>query len=44
MGPRRLGLRSENAAPRIAVEWDDATGPRTGVYIPRRTPTPGSPS
>ncbi|HEX3999632.1 MAG TPA: hypothetical protein VHX65_13855 [Pirellulales bacterium] len=32
-----LGLGSENAAHRIAVEWDDPTGePRNGVYIPRR--------
>ena len=34
--PAALGLRSENAAHRIAVEWDTPTGPRTGVYIPRR--------
>lgn len=34
--PRPLGLRSENAAHRVAVEWDTAQGPRTGVYIPRR--------
>lgn len=34
--PRWLGLRSENAAHRIAVEWDDDTGVRSGVYIPRR--------
>lgn len=31
-----LGLRSENAAHRIAVEWDSPDGVRTGVYIPRR--------
>jgi hypothetical protein len=37
-----VGIRSENAAHRFAVEWDHATeagGPgevRTGVYIPRR--------
>jgi hypothetical protein len=30
--PGRFGLRSENAAHRVAVEWDGATG----VYIPRR--------
>jgi uncharacterized protein YqjF (DUF2071 family) len=30
------GLRSENAAHRIAVEWDGPREPRTGVYIPRR--------
>jgi hypothetical protein len=34
--PEVLGLRSENAAHRIAVEWDTAAGIRTGVYIPRR--------
>jgi hypothetical protein len=34
--PRWVGLRSENAAHRIAVEWDDKTSIRTGVYIPRR--------
>jgi hypothetical protein len=31
-----LGLRSENAAHRIAVEWDTPDGVATGVYIPRR--------
>jgi hypothetical protein len=35
--PRFLGLGSENAAHRIAVEWDEADGAvREGVYIPRR--------
>jgi hypothetical protein len=37
--PRHVGLRSENAAHRIAVEWDDPQaegGAATGVYIPRR--------
>jgi len=34
--PARVGLTSENAAHRVAVEWDTADGPRTGVYIPRR--------
>jgi uncharacterized protein YqjF (DUF2071 family) len=34
--PRWVGLRSENAAHRIAVDWDGPDGPRTGVYIPRR--------
>jgi hypothetical protein len=34
--PGRLGLRSENAAHRIAVEWDGPHGLSTGVYIPRR--------
>src|SRR5687768_3130652 len=30
--PRLLGVSSENAAHRIAVEWDAADGPREGVY------------
>jgi hypothetical protein len=34
--PARFGLRSENAAHRIAVEWDGPHGIGTGVYIPRR--------
>lgn len=34
--PAALGRRSENAAHRIAVEWDDDSGTRTGVYIARR--------
>lgn len=34
--PGVLGLRSENAAHRIAVEWDTPGGLATGVYIPRR--------
>ena len=34
--PVRCGLSSENAAHRIAVEWDGEGGPREGVYIPRR--------
>jgi hypothetical protein len=35
--PGALGLSSENAAHRIAVEWTDETGtPREGVFIPRR--------
>jgi hypothetical protein len=34
--PRLFGLRSENAAHRIAVEWDGPGGLSTGVYIPRR--------
>lgn len=29
-------MTSENAAHRIAVEWDTPEGPQTGVYIPRR--------
>ncbi|MET7423654.1 DUF2071 domain-containing protein [Dactylosporangium sp. NPDC005555] len=34
--PAVVGLRSENAAHRIAVEWDTGAGTRSGVYIPRR--------
>jgi uncharacterized protein YqjF (DUF2071 family) len=34
--PRAVGLSSENAAHRVAVVWDDLTGRREGVYIPRR--------
>ena len=34
--PARLGLSSENAAHRIAVEWEDAEGAQEGVFIPRR--------
>ncbi|MFB7864638.1 DUF2071 domain-containing protein [Streptomyces sp. NPDC056069] len=34
--PAAVGLRSENAAHRIAVEWDGPDGVETGVYIPRR--------
>jgi hypothetical protein len=34
--PRAFGLRSENAAHRIAVEWDGQDGVESGVYIPRR--------
>lgn len=34
--PSWLGLSSENAAHRIAVEWDEMGVIREGVYIPRR--------
>ena len=34
--PGVIGARSENAAHRIAVEWDGPDGVETGVYIPRR--------
>jgi len=34
--PAVLGLRTENAAHRIAVEWTDEIGRRQGVYIPHR--------
>jgi uncharacterized protein YqjF (DUF2071 family) len=34
--PGPAGLRSENAAHRVAVEWDGPHGVETGVYISRR--------
>jgi uncharacterized protein DUF2071 len=34
--PGWVGASSENAAHRIAVEWDGEHGPVAGVYIPRR--------
>ena len=34
--PAWAGASSENAAHRIAVQWDTPGGPRGGVYIPRR--------
>ncbi len=34
--PAWLGLASENAAHRIAVEWDEGGVVRSGVYVPRR--------
>lgn len=34
--PSPVGLRSENAAHRISVEWDGPDGVETGVYITRR--------
>lgn len=34
--PGWAGMRTENAAHRVAVEWDWMGGRRTGVYIPRR--------
>ncbi|MPQ98709.1 hypothetical protein GB931_12420 [Modestobacter sp. I12A-02628] len=34
--PSAIGLTTENAAHRIAVQWEDDTGSHTGVYIPRR--------
>jgi hypothetical protein len=36
MAPEFLGLNSENAAHRIAVEWDENGETREGVFIPRR--------
>ena len=34
--PPALGVGSENAAHRIAVEWEERGAVRTGIYIPRR--------
>jgi hypothetical protein len=34
--PGAFGIRSENAAHRIAVEWDGPAGTQEGVFIPRR--------
>jgi hypothetical protein len=34
--PGWAGLRTENAAHRVAVEWDGMGGRLSGVYIPRR--------
>ena len=34
--PRRLGISSENAAHRTAVEWDEGDHVREGVYVRRR--------
>jgi hypothetical protein len=34
--PAVAGLTLESAAHRVAVRWDGADGPVTGVYIPRR--------
>jgi hypothetical protein len=34
--PAMFGLSSENAAPRIAVEWQVYGEIRRGVYVPRR--------
>lgn len=34
--PSTIGLASENAAHRVAVEWDDVDGVRSGVFIFRR--------
>jgi len=34
--PAAFGFASENAAHRIAVEWDAGGGVESGVYIPRR--------
>lgn len=34
--PALLGFSSENAAHRIAVEWEDSGKLRRGVYVPRR--------
>lgn len=36
LAPEFIGLSSENAAHRIAVEWDEDGKTREGVFIPRR--------
>lgn len=36
LAPAALGLASENAAHRIAVEWLDGGSMQPGVYVPRR--------
>src|SRR5688500_4721100 len=36
IAPAFLGLSSENAAHRIAVEWDENGKTKEGVFIPRR--------
>ena len=37
--PASLGVASENAAHRIAIEWEEDGQRRTGVYVPRRDTT-----
>ncbi len=39
--PAWMGISSENAAHRIAVEWDEGGELRSGVYIPRRDTSSG---
>lgn len=34
--PALVGISSENAAHRVAVEWDEPDGVQEGVYVPRR--------
>jgi len=34
--PGWAGMRTENAAHRVAAEWDGTGGRQSGVYIPRR--------
>jgi hypothetical protein len=34
--PAAVGFSAENAAHRVAAEWDTREGPARGVYIPRR--------
>ncbi len=34
--PSQLGMTTENAAHRFAVEWEDGEGRHEGVYVPRR--------
>ena len=37
--PASLGVASENAAHRVAIEWEESGERRTGVYVPRRDTT-----
>jgi uncharacterized protein YqjF (DUF2071 family) len=34
--PAMMGISSENAAHRVAVEWDEPDGVHEGVFVPRR--------
>ena len=34
--PGFVGIASENSAHRFAVQWESASGPREGVFVPRR--------
>ena len=34
--PRIIGISSENSAHRIAAQWEDDSGSREGVFVPRR--------
>lgn len=34
--PSAIGITTENAAHRFAVEWDGPSGTETGVFVPRR--------
>ena len=40
--PSWTGISSENAAHRVAVQWDEQDAPKEGVTCAAETPTPGS--